>query len=663
MSHRLSRRPGSNALRARAGRADARAACPLIERLETRLALAVDLVAGIGYAGGVVAPGTQTSVDVSVTNLGDTDAPDSVGHILLSLDEIFGNGDDVFLTSYGTGIVAANGGVAGNALNVTIPIDLAPGLWRLGNFADVANDIAETDETNNTADSGDTIVRNVPDIEALLTFSEPAPLPVPGDTVEVTFAFVNLSDFAAGAHTSRVVLSSDSTFGNEDDRVLFEREFSGIDPFGSPGFVEELVIPADLDPGTWRLGVLADVDDELVELSEENNQALTAFDLVIVAESRPDLVPDADFTSLNTPSLPGLNLNVEFAVSNLSDFLAGASTARLVLSLDDILGNEDDLLLADVSIGGLGSSATELVSRDVTIPANLEPGAWFLGIILDATQEIDEQDEANNTLLSPEPVVTVFPPSDVNIVIFGGSLGSDIINHETKAQRSKGTGFGPVLLDDATKSATFVIFNGGNDQLFISGIEVRGQRPGDFAITVLPEFTVAGGSTQSFTVAFDPTDYGTRRANIAIFSSDPDRPRFTMRIAGRGIPDPALPDIDVTGGAASISDGDRKARANTGARFGAAPVGGDAVRLFTITNTTDSILTFNSPVIRIAGTNPDDFQIASSPAHATLAPGESTIFTIRFVPTVTGLRRATIEVLSDDPDEGVFDFRVIGTGL
>lgn len=249
------------------------------------------------------------------------------------------------------------------------------------------------------------------------------------------------------------------------------------------------------------------------------------------------------------------------------------------------------------------------------------------------------------------------------VAVFGGNGLNITLAHETKAQRSKGTGFGPVQLDAQTKQITYRIFNDGDAMLVIAAIEPRGQRPGDYSIISAPSLNIAPGESSSFTVSFDPVAYGTRRANIAIFSNDAGNGgRFTLRIAGRGIPDPDLQDIDVTGGTASISDNDRKARNNTGQKFGTASVGGQVITVYTITNVGNTTLTLQQVSVVIAGANPGDFRIVTSPPVAAIGPGGTTTFSIAFSPTALGARHATLQLFTDDPDEETFDFKVIGTG-
>lgn len=622
--------------------------------------LAADLIVVFTNQGSLVAPGENIDVAAEIRNIGDAAAAASTGRIVLSPDETIGDDNDIALALLPTDPInpGASGGGGGT---IQIPSNLPPGLWFLGALTDVLDEIPEDDEGNNTAISDSTVVRNVPDLAPSLLLPEPSPLPLPGGQIEVTYAIVNNSDFAAGAQTSRVVLSPDGSFGGPNDVILATHDIASIAPNDLVGFVETLTIPADLPLGTWRLGVVADVNDELVELDETNNTEATNFDLVIVVLALPDLTPAIDFQGLGIPANPGEVLTLEFTIGNIASAVAGESTARVVLSLDQILGNSDDIVLGSSEIAQMGTFGSTLVSTAVTIPANLGAGAWFLGILADADGEVLEADETNNSTISPTAAVTV--PAIPNIEVLGGSNGTTPILHETKASRSKGTGFGPVQEPGETKSTLFVISNTGNSPLTITSIEPRGQRPQDYTITQFPEQTIAAGGTTAFIVRFDPTAFGTRRANIAIFTNDPDRSRFTMRIAGRGTPDPTLADIAVTGGTITINDGDRKARTAAGQRFGFAALGSPIVKIYTITNTGQGVLTFTSPVIRVGGNNSPDFAIVGVPNAAFLAPGESTTFSIRFQPSAAGLRRAVVEVLSNDPDEGIFDFKVIGTGV
>ena len=121
-------------------------------------------------------------------------------------------------------------------------------------------------------------------------------------------------------------------------------------------------------------------------------------------------------------------------------------------------------------------------------------------------------------------------------------------------------------------------------------------------------------------------------------------------------------DINLKGNGLDISDGDTTPVADDGTDFGNAEIGSPVTRTFTIENTGSLALTLSggSPV-SITGAHAGDFLVTAQPALGTLAPGQSTTFDVQFDPSAAGLRSATINVASDDPDEDPYDFAIAGT--
>src|SRR5947199_10844894 len=62
----------------------------------------------------------------------------------------------------------------------------------------------------------------------------------------------------------------------------------------------------------------------------------------------------------------------------------------------------------------------------------------------------------------------------------------------------------------------------------------------------------------------------------------------------------------------------------------------------TVTNVSNATVTFTS--IGIAGLNPADFSVSSNTCGLTLAGGASCTLGIRFKPTVTGIRKGTLQL-------------------
>lgn len=82
---------------------------------------------------------------------------------------------------------------------------------------------------------------------------------------------------------------------------------------------------------------------------------------------------------------------------------------------------------------------------------------------------------------------------------------------------------------------------------------------------------------------------------------------------------------------------------------------GSTAQTFTIQNTGAADLT--GLAVTLAGADPGDFTLGTLGA-ATLAPGETTTFTVAIAPTVVGVRNAEASVASNDGDEGAFKIKV-----
>jgi sugar lactone lactonase YvrE len=86
----------------------------------------------------------------------------------------------------------------------------------------------------------------------------------------------------------------------------------------------------------------------------------------------------------------------------------------------------------------------------------------------------------------------------------------------------------------------------------------------------------------------------------------------------------------------------------------------NAFKTFTVTNSGTANLTGLG--VTKTGAHGADF-IVSAIGNATLATNSSTTFTVRFVPSATGVRNATLQIASNDPDENPFDIPITGIGV
>ncbi len=102
---------------------------------------------------------------------------------------------------------------------------------------------------------------------------------------------------------------------------------------------------------------------------------------------------------------------------------------------------------------------------------------------------------------------------------------------------SDGTDFGTATLATGQVTHTFTIANLGTRVLQLNGstrVQVTGVNPADFVVTTLPSASVPIGGTTTFSIRFDPSGIGLRRARVAIANDDANENPYVFDIQGTG---------------------------------------------------------------------------------------------------------------------------------
>ncbi|MES2728132.1 MAG: choice-of-anchor D domain-containing protein, partial [Bacteroidota bacterium] len=118
-------------------------------------------------------------------------------------------------------------------------------------------------------------------------------------------------------------------------------------------------------------------------------------------------------------------------------------------------------------------------------------------------------------------------------------------------------------------------------------------------------------------------------------------------------------EISVSGNGLNIADEDTTPIVTDYTNLGTANLGFNISRTYTIQNSGTIDLTIGT--ITISGVNASEF-VVTTPPSATVIPGGSTTFTIRFTPLLAGSRNANVSFVTNDADENPFNFDIAGTG-
>jgi hypothetical protein len=208
---------------------------------------------------------------------------------------------------------------------------------------------------------------------------------------------------------------------------------------------------------------------------------------------------------------------------------------------------------------------------------------------------------------------------------------------------------------DDNLDVVFTITNSGDADLELTGtprVQIGGTHASDYSLHVDPPASVgAAGGSATFTLRFTPSAPGTRNAAISIPNNDPDEAPYSFTISGYGL----APEINVKQGAISYAGGETY-------DFGSTMMTDPVDVVFTIENLgTDTLELIGGPPIIVIGTDASDFVVWELNTTS-IDPGSSAPFTLRFNPTGTGTRNATVTIANNDADEGTYQFNVTGTG-
>jgi len=251
----------------------------------------------------------------------------------------------------------------------------------------------------------------------------------PGTTVVVQETTLNQGDAASGTSTTLICIARDEALS---DRVV-TRNLSHAALAAGASEVKggPLSVPADLSPGAYYVGAIADINGVVAESNETNN----ARSQQIVIGAGPDLV----VTAVDAPAtgLQGQAILVSETTENQGVEAAGASTTRLCLATDAAL--TDIVSSKDLAHTALAPDASGTKSGPVPVPADLPSGTYYVGAIADANGVVEESDEDNNTLST-----TIYIGGTIDLLVTAVTAPGSILQGQdlavTETTKNQGTG-------------------------------------------------------------------------------------------------------------------------------------------------------------------------------------------------------------------------------
>ncbi|MDY6950285.1 MAG: choice-of-anchor D domain-containing protein [Thermodesulfobacteriota bacterium] len=362
-------------------------------------------------------------------------------------------------------------------------------------------------------------------------------------------------------------------------------------------------------------------------------------------DATPSTTDDTDFGNIAVAG--GTNANT-FTITN-------SGTAALNLTADSPHVTIGGTHAADFTLTTVPTTPLSSGGGTTTFEITFDPSAPGLR---EATVSIANDDADENPYDFDIQGNGLVP----DMVVSGN--GSDIANGDPSPSAVDGTDLGAADTAVGSVTNTFTITNNGPVSLNLSGtspyVSLSGTHAADFTVTAAPSSTVAsGGGTTTFDITFDPSGPGAHTATVSVSSDDLDDTPYTFAIQGTG---GSYPEISVEGNSVEIADGDGTPSTADGTDFGYdlfLYAAYSPEHEFTISNTGSAALNLtDTPRVTLTGT---DFTLTQD-APASIAPGGTGTFKIRFAATATVVRTGTVSIANDDNGETPYSFAIRGEG-
>ena len=132
----------------------------------------------------------------------------------------------------------------------------------------------------------------------------------------------------------------------------------------------------------------------------------------------------------------------------------------------------------------------------------------------------------------------VFEPDLSGTVMRVQSGSAPIEDDAAEATSANGTDIGGVGVNAGTREQVYTILNLGQTSLELTGnprVAITGTNAQDFVVVTQPGASVAAGGSTTFTVRFDPSGIGVRKAHLTIPHADAPNNAYDFAIQGSGL--------------------------------------------------------------------------------------------------------------------------------
>ncbi len=527
------------------------------------------------------------------------------------------------------------------------------------NFGDVRIDTSATTDiwvsNNGTAIlsvSATTISGTDADTYAIISGNAPFTV-APNDTHAISIKFT------PGTLGSKSAVLS--VFSDDLNQGTFNVALSGV----GVGDADITVSPLAVNFGSVRID---SAEQQIVSVSNDGIIPLIVSSLNITG------LDSSDFQIADTNAFTLLPGEVQTVIVTFLPISVGSKTAALRFS-----SNDPDENPLDVSLSGVGIAPDINVSPVVFDYGNVVVGQSLSQVFTVTNPGSDTLQVSATSLvgafsgefqivagggafvLAPtaQRLIEVnFTPSSVGFKNAALRLASDDPDEPIKDTPLSGTGvipdigvspdsiaFGSIEINTTT-TQSLTISNEGTSVLTVTNVTLNGVNGSEFAVeNITIPLAILPGDSSVGLVHFQPVTTGEKQASLQIESNDPDENPVIVPLTGMAIPVP-VPDISVTPAVLS---------------FGDVEINNSALQTLQIINLGSANLVIANT--NITGVDSVDFAVLTSIDSLVVLPNDTSSVDVRFSPVTAGAKSATLQIISNDPDQGIVNVALSGTGI
>ncbi len=348
-------------------------------------------------------PGKEITVSWLFENLSASSDRPFQFSVIASLDNQLSD-DDLLLTTIN------HSGTTSQAFDqiFNIPDQITEGNWKIAVVADLEEVIGDLDRSNNVAfaltdlkirrassNGGDLSICGI-DIPSFVSVEAgQTPQLQQGDQLNLQICIANLGNRPVINSAFAIYLSEDETL-DANDLLLSRSAASAIDIMDRTYQNVVVDLPVEVSVGLKRIIVVADPDDEELEIDEDNNIRISSSPFQIVeanAVTGVDLIVTA--LSFNTQKIYwGQNLSGNITIKNRGDMPVSRLFVVRFMAIP-VTGGEE-LQLPSLNLNGIEANGTIEQALSLTVNRRIPAGRYRIKAVVDPTNSSNDVNPGNN---------------------------------------------------------------------------------------------------------------------------------------------------------------------------------------------------------------------------------------------------------------------------